>query len=326
MPEENAEDEEAKPTPEYHSSFNSEHADLVLQSKDGIKFRVHSQILRVASTVFNDMLSVKRDESETASSPILLEESALVLSTILDLIYPQHVLPASAALTAQLIYDAGLAARKYDIDAVVDSLQNCLYTREVMQPLSLLQKFGVARRLGWDEVAKWASTDTLAMDLNTRAAQKALATLDTSTVLALQALHRRRKVILINALLSICNEPLFPSTDPDDLAYALSYPEISNAVNHSPNADCEALVQLKDLSAWSKLKFTVVAEMERCPLGSRFLVDDFFDNVEFSGLWSARFSCVCWGSTSLDKACFRSRFRSVLAMLPKSISTSEHSD
>jgi len=326
MPEENAEDEEAKPTPEYHSSFNSEHADLVLQSKDGIKFRVHSQILRVASTVFNDMLSVKRDESETASSPILLEESALVLSTILDLIYPQHVLPASAALTAHLIYDAGLAARKYDIDAVVDSLQNCLYTREVMQPLSLLQKFGVARRLGWDEVAKRASTDTLAMDLSTRAAQKALATLDTSSVLAFQGLRHRRKIILVNSLPSVCVEPPFPTTDRNDLAFPICYPEISNVVNHVPNVDCEAIAQLKDLSAWSKLKFAVVAEMEKCPLGSHFLVDDFFDNVEFSGLWSARFSCVCWGSTSLDKVCFRSRFRSVLAKLPNSISSTEHSD
>ncbi|KLO05437.1 hypothetical protein SCHPADRAFT_726128 [Schizopora paradoxa] len=311
-----AEETKTETTGGYHASFDSEHADLVLQSKDGVKFRVHSQILRVASTVFNDMLSIKRDDAESESTPIQLEESSAVLTMILDLIYPQHLLPASSTLTAQLIHDTGLAARKYDISTVTESLQNCLYSREVMRPLSPLTKFGVARRLGWDDVAGWASTDTLAMDLSAKASQDALATLDTASVLALQTLHRRRKAILANALLAVCREPLYSA---DDASFPLSFPEISGGASHVPDSDCEALVQLKDLAAWSKFKFTVVAEMERCPLGSRFLVDDFFDNVEFSGLWSAKFNCSCWGLSTLNKERFRNAFRSVLSKLPNSI-------
>jgi len=312
---------------ECHSSFNSDHADLVLQSKDGIKFRVHSQILRIASPVFNDMLSIERDRSETSSSPIHLEESALVLETMLDTMYPQHYIPSTATLSAQLIYDVGIAARKYDIDTVSSTMQNCLYARQVMGSLSPLHKFGVARRLGWDDVAQWASTDTLGMDLSTRASQAALATLDTASVLALHALHRRRKVILINALLSVCNELPF-SSDVDESADALQFHEISTASSYVHRSDCEALTQLRGLSAWSKLKFAVVAEMERCPLGSRFLVDDFFDIVEFSGLWSAKMSCSCLGKaveTKLDKARFKSAFRAVLSNLPTSISESSGS-
>lgn len=322
-----AEDTKPDTTGAFHASFNSsEHgADLVLRSKDGIKFRVHSQILRVASKVFDDMLSLnskRSDDSEStteaddpASDPVQLEESALVLTTLLDLIYPQHVLPPSATLTAQLIYDAGCAAKKYDIDPVVDSLQNCLYTREVMQPLSALQKFGVARRLGWGDVAQWASTDTLALDLGSRASQKALATLDTASVLEIQKLHRRRRLILTNALLYVCNEPRL-ATDEDELEYLITYSEISNAPAHSNTSACDAVVQLRDLAAWAKLKFAVMTEMEKSPLGSRFQVDDFFDNVEFAGLWSAKFSCTCWGQTMLDKARFRTAFRDVLAKLP----------
>ncbi|KAF8313976.1 hypothetical protein DL93DRAFT_2155878 [Clavulina sp. PMI_390] len=81
--------------------------DIVLRSEDGVEFRVDSVILRRASGLFADMLSLRPtsggSSSSTASSlstpsePIQMTEAATTLDDLLRLIYPASPAPSIAS-------------------------------------------------------------------------------------------------------------------------------------------------------------------------------------------------------------------------------------
>jgi hypothetical protein len=66
--------------------------DTVLQSSDGLLFRVHRFILNEASVIFRDMLVLAQppagDAGTLALTPIVMQEDSQTLDTILHFIYP----------------------------------------------------------------------------------------------------------------------------------------------------------------------------------------------------------------------------------------------
>lgn len=73
-----------------HPSYTFSDADLVLSSRDGVQFQVHSTVLRLASSFFLDMLGMQRVSEEGRKDPIAMSESTDAVKALLDVVYPNR--------------------------------------------------------------------------------------------------------------------------------------------------------------------------------------------------------------------------------------------
>jgi hypothetical protein len=89
--------------------------DLTLQSGDGTEFLVHSVILKVASSVFNDMSVVG-----TAKGMVELFEDAETVSLMLGFIYPNKKSPIISSF--DVISKCLRAAQKYDLEGMLETV------------------------------------------------------------------------------------------------------------------------------------------------------------------------------------------------------------
>lgn len=78
----------------FHKRYNGPDADVILLSDDGIKFRVHSVLLKASSKVLVDKLT------DAGSDPIALTAHSKTLALLLDFLYPtsRPSLPRPATL------------------------------------------------------------------------------------------------------------------------------------------------------------------------------------------------------------------------------------
>jgi hypothetical protein len=89
--------------------------DLVLLSSDGIKFPVHSVLLKLASSVFDGMIVVGQTKDL-----VELSENAATVSLMLRFIYPNEKNPTMTSF--DMVFNCLQLARKYDLDAVVKNI------------------------------------------------------------------------------------------------------------------------------------------------------------------------------------------------------------
>lgn len=68
----------------FHPDFNKPEDDIVLQSSDGVLFRIHSFYLKRASGVFDAMFAIPKPSAQ--SHTILLKESEQIIERCLGLI------------------------------------------------------------------------------------------------------------------------------------------------------------------------------------------------------------------------------------------------
>ncbi|KAJ8515392.1 hypothetical protein ONZ45_g7183 [Pleurotus djamor] len=125
------------PTPATHP-FNNPKADLILRSSDNVEFRVFKTILLLSSPVFETMLDLPftdRDATKEPTPVFPLEESSVILDSILRFCYPGDNPSIPDVETLELLVPV---ADKYCLDAV-------------NQPLEALV---VACRHGWSNLAQ----------------------------------------------------------------------------------------------------------------------------------------------------------------------------
>ncbi|KAG8720315.1 hypothetical protein FRC08_000611 [Ceratobasidium sp. 394] len=109
--------------------------DFTLRSSDGVEFRVHSMILSMVSSVFQDMLVVG---SAGTDNVIDLTEDAQTISFVLCFVHPTRNapdIPNVAVLHACLE-----VARKYDLSAMMENIEARLNqpgSKPYLQPLDL---------------------------------------------------------------------------------------------------------------------------------------------------------------------------------------------
>lgn len=148
-----------------HAQHNYADGDIVLSSKDDALFRVHSTILKLASSFFRQMLEVPRAPGERADEPIPLEESERVIAAILHIIYPKETVPKIQ--TISFAWELSLVADKYDIPRVIEILHNVVLTmqnRRENYPSTdkeSLEAYVLACRWKWDDVAELAAKDII---------------------------------------------------------------------------------------------------------------------------------------------------------------------
>jgi len=283
--------EDDSPGPKYHSMFNSPDADVVLGSKDGILFRVHSYTLKTTSGWFASMFSLPQKEDHTSQITVYLDEDTNVLEAILRCVCG---LTIPSLESYDVIEPLLFAAEKYDMPGPLSIVRALVMTPSLLgDPLHL---FVIACRYGWEDVAQLAATKTLTLNLLHPTHRTVLQKLSSLALLSLLDLHRRRRDFLKQKL----NEPPFVS---DQLPSSCSH--------------CGSGV---DYHTWRELKYAIIMEMDSRPLGDTITELSLMDWPQARQCWDAR----CSGCTRVlyDKKETLVAIRNCIDALPMTIDAS----
>lgn len=313
-----------QPTQELHHKYSFDDADLALRSVDGTLFHVHSCNLRMVSTVFRDMLDVKRVEGD---GPIALEESKEVLETLLDMFYPARGPPSTLSISH--FRELAVAADKYDIASVTSALKLILARSYPFTTLfssrfqnenvkfRAMEEYFLACDLEWPSVADELSSHTLSCDLNSEIALDLLFSADAKAAKNLLSLHRQRKIWLYNAFCMLDNSEDFAyllGTSPEKYACHdyVKLSERSLEFNHTSKCATEKVI-CNNLPQWWKLKWKVRSSLECDASGIQFLDGQFVKNLDLT-----RSPC-CNRINSRNEETLREHFQYIVDQVPKTI-------
>ncbi len=181
----------------YHPNYSTEDGDVILLSSDGVKFCVHSLMLRKASSVFEGMISMPAPShpvNQPAHNVIPLSEPAFVVAFLMDAIYPHDTFPSIANYEeARKIV---VAAEKYMFDRVLIILRSVVIANEELRNQTL-RLYSLARRCQWVEEIASSSKKTLDKELYVSEHFEQILELSLSDLLALDQLHKSRRVEIL---------------------------------------------------------------------------------------------------------------------------------
>ncbi len=112
-------DEQPSARDTIHPDYAFKNGDLVLLSSDGTQFRVHLLILQLVSSAFTH--AIKNMEGD---GPIVLDESSVTLSTLLDMVYPMRRPPTTMSISH--FRAVAIAAEKYGMANVTSTLKDLI--------------------------------------------------------------------------------------------------------------------------------------------------------------------------------------------------------
>jgi len=97
-------------------------ADLIIQSSDFVKFRIHKSMLAFSSQVFRDIFSLPQPSNEIVDGlPVLrLSEDAESVRALITVLYP---IPSELPATYDRVLSLLAAAQKYDMPAAQSSIR-----------------------------------------------------------------------------------------------------------------------------------------------------------------------------------------------------------
>ncbi|KAJ7718000.1 hypothetical protein DFH07DRAFT_860700 [Mycena maculata] len=248
-------------SPVFHPSFCSPDGDIVLAAKGGdLFFRLHSFILKTTSSWFRTMLSLPQGQSSSVEV-IFMDEDEDTLELLLRMVSGLPLLPV---VHYDVVDKILFAAEKYDMPGPMSIMRLLVMTPPLLdQPFRL---YTVSCRYGWDEEARFASTQTLTHHLHDPGLRPLLNRLSTDALLNLFQLHHSRREALRDRL----NKPPFVASE-----------------NSSNCGNCHAPI---DYHTWRELKYRMIQEVEIRPLGDTILDKGLVDWPEAKACWLARCS------------------------------------
>ena len=147
---------EANPTTVPLSTvFRADDADVVIRAAGTLDFRVHKPILSLVSPVFKDMFTLPQPPTNppSALSRVDIGESPGPWENILRTIYP---MPNPIIDDLDDLESLLLAAKKYDMQFVIDSYIKSFESRDFIQR-DLLHLYAIACACGFDDQAKYVA-------------------------------------------------------------------------------------------------------------------------------------------------------------------------
>jgi hypothetical protein len=145
----------------YIFDFPDTDSDAILRSLDGKEFHVHRLILSLASPVFDYMFSLPQPTDIPSKTPTIdVSESSDILQPFLQYLYPRSPPNVSDLPMWEALYTT---ADKYTVEVVMDHLRDMLLHQFL--ETSPLRVYSIASHWGFEEIAKTASTRTLAIDI-----------------------------------------------------------------------------------------------------------------------------------------------------------------
>lgn len=275
--------------PVYHELFNSTDADVVLGSKDGVLFRVHTYTLKTTSGWFRDMFSLPQDERGTTDAvTVYLDEDATTLEALLRCV-------CGLAIPRLDSYDhiepLLFAAEKYDMPGPPSIVRAMVTTPALLsEPLRL---FVLACRYGWDDVIQLSSAHTLSLNLHDPKYAVSMAKLSSLSMYNLMQLHRGRR----DALDARLNEPPF--------------------VNDGVDSACSHCGSTVDYHTWRELKSKIFKEMDIRALGDTVCEPGLTDWAQAQRCWLAR--CANCNRVLYDKKESVRAIRECIDQLPTTL-------
>ncbi|KAF8197994.1 hypothetical protein BJ912DRAFT_952754 [Pholiota molesta] len=251
----------------YHVAFSSPEANIILAAKDAkVYFRVHSHTLKTTSGFFRTMYSLP--QSLNSQSEIMyLEEGADVLEHLLRMICG---LPLSEITSHDFLESVLFAAEKYDMPGPMSLIKMHLLapSKSLHDPIRL---YALACRYDWKEESKELSTRTLSLNIYDPSLRPSIQILSTNALLDLFMLHRSRR---------------------DEFQRSLDGPPFVSGET-SGCGQCESLITY---TTWKELKYRMVMEIDRRPLG---------DVIIETGLSEWREALACWRAACPNESCKR---------------------
>ncbi len=192
-----------------HPGYMHFDADLKIISSDGVVFYAHSVILRLASPVFSDMLSMPReydsDEGMKQGSEardkeaVKLTESEDIVAALLDSIYPRRPKPELDSF--DFVQRLAIAADKYDISDVTNTIRGIICSQAAASNFgSPLCNYSLACRLNWIEEARSLSFMALSANIDSPNTLEVMDTIEPRWMLKFLNFRRRRYTIFRDAL------------------------------------------------------------------------------------------------------------------------------
>jgi len=248
---------ESLATLHFHPDFSSPEANVVLAAKESkMYFRVHLFTLKSTSGFFRTMYSLPQS-SMSDSDTMYLEEDAEVLTILLQMICG---LSFADITSFDLLESVLSAAEKYDMPGAMSILRMCLLSPALSDnPIRL---YALAKRHGWDAVAKTLSTRTLSLNIYDPIHYPSLRNMPPDALLDLFVLHRSRR----DGMKDCLDGPPFVSGEPADCIQC-----------HSPI----------NYNTWRELKYRILAEMDHRPLGDTILDPGISTWPESIACWTA---------------------------------------
>ncbi|KAI0687889.1 hypothetical protein BC835DRAFT_1309017 [Cytidiella melzeri] len=138
----------------YNSCFDDADADLIIRAGDKALFRVYKVILKKASSIFKDMLSIPQspsivdDRDEIDGIPVIdVDEPERILEILFTLCYPKQRPQLTDTREAALTLKAAL---KYEMDVIAEYVRDLWPAVAATEPL---RAFAVACSSGLHEQA-----------------------------------------------------------------------------------------------------------------------------------------------------------------------------
>lgn len=299
--------------PDYPFRVNSLAGDLVLLSKDGVHFHVHSIILKFASSFFREMLEIPRTCIESADDPVPLEETAAIIAVLLNVIYPCSILREEANKMGLDLFAEELitAADKYDMPAISTVVKKALFASTVNVPSlhakwSAIRLFDLAHKHRWVEEERIASGWTLHYCLTSPEAISEMRRVTVHTTLHLQELQRKR-IQMYKASLNAMAYDCLPSVGKKKVNKTLS----------CRKCNCQSLFQTSD--AWKLFEYEISEELITYPLGWRLLKDEIWDGRGYAQIFEILHEDPCYHAGNLilpSKSAFILQAQDALKTLP----------
>lgn len=306
-----------------HPRYVFDDGDLTLASSDKITFRVHASLLKHASPVFHDMISMPGPAGSTgeahssADVPVPLSEPAFVVEFLLDAIYPLDTLPTVKSYRGA--HAIAVAADKYDIGRVLPILRSAVLDSEELrnEPLRL---FSLARRRKWTAEIASSSTKSLEKPLFNSDPEnlKQILELSHKDLVDLASLHARRKTAILKintqhvSEFSI-NEAYYDEADP-----------LSPEVLFNWTCFCSEVIEDDNtvISAFRMFIVVLADYLEREPMGSALFTANrstFDQALALKALREIR--CKNCGKAFFDERILWSNFDKMRKHIPMAVST-----
>lgn len=264
----------------FHPLFSNPDGDVILGAKGGnVLFRTHSFTLKTTSGWFRTMFSLPQKCAPTTADVIYMDEDPAILESLLRMACGLPIIPPTNYDTVDaLLY----GAEKYDMPGPISIIRMLVMTPLLLnQPLRL---YAVACRFGWEEEAKYASMETLTLNLHSEACRPSLQALSTTALLDLLALHRDRR----EALRARLDEAPFVGGGTAvcvACGWSICYRSFPHAIREQFGKNSSLIAHL---DTWRELKYKIILEMDVRPLGDTVVNSGLTEWHEAKRCWSAK--------------------------------------
>ena len=282
----------------YHPSFASRDADIILQSADGVYYRVHSSVLSTTSGLFRTMFSLPQPSLEhhktccpVATScecdPIPTHETSEVL-TILLLLLTGKPLPSAVPEWGDLNFIGRVLglAELWETPGPLSSIRAAITSPKLLQADPFMV-FALASHHDWAEEKSLAAKYCLTLQESALGSERSMELVTTTDLLALLKLRRRRR---------------------DEFQSLIESPHGFSAGNTERFMCTYCGVTAIDNSSWVALKTAMIMEMDRRPLGDGIAGGSLGDvrlrvQDEPLGIMSWKEAERCWEARCSKESC-----------------------